>query len=181
MTSPELSIPVRDLDAAGRPYRFPLRLAWLRGALEETDIAPSGPDGELDVRVSRSGNDVVIRGTVKAELTLTCSRCLGPAQVAVKEAISALAVPASAARESPGAKDDDDLCPDQADLIPYDGDTLVLDDLVRDELVLAVPMIPLCSQDCAGIRPEHSEPAAPTDGHVDPRLRPLLRLKKNLT
>ena len=89
-------------------------------------------------------------------------------------------------RDALGEDGDADLPPEDADMIPYDGDTLVLDDLVRDELLLGIPMIPLCSEGCEGISPparalagqSHDKPA---EESIDPRLRPLLRLKKSLT
>jgi len=181
MPDREFEIPVRDLDAAGKPFRFPVRAAWLRGALEGTAVGACEHDGHLDLRLSKSGTDVVVRGTLEAHVTAPCARCLEPAPVVVKETISALAVPAATGHESSGGKDDDDASPEQADLISYDGETLVLDDLVRDELLLAIPMIPLCSEACPGIQPqltsEEPEPAAVD--RVDPRLLPLLRLKKN--
>jgi uncharacterized protein len=181
----EFSLSAKDLDAGGRHVRFPVRAAWVRGALEGTDVLPAGPDGELDIRASRSGNDVVVHGTLSADLTIPCARCLEPARVAVRELISALAVPETALRESSGAGEDDDLAPDQADLIPYDGDTVVLDELVRDELLLGIPMIPLCSEGCPGIRRETEAGtqgvADANDEAVDPRLRPLLRLKNPST
>jgi hypothetical protein len=60
----------------------------------------------------------------------------------------------------------------------------VLDDLVREHMVLEVPMQPLCSEQCEGIAvPEHLRP--PPDvfrepGAVDPRLAPLQRLRDNV-
>jgi uncharacterized protein len=147
----EFPIPVRDLDAAGKPFRFTLRNAWMRGALEGTDAQPAAGDGSLDLRVSKSGTDVVLRGKLAAELVVPCARCLEPARVSVKEDLSALAVPRSKMREEARAKGEDEGSPPDADMMAYDGETLVLDDLVRDELLLAVPMIPLCSEACPGI------------------------------
>jgi uncharacterized protein len=178
----EFSIAARDLDAAGRSLRFVVRASWIRGALEGTDVRAVGPDGELDLRASKSGNDVVVRGTLRAELTAPCGRCLEPAHVTVQEPISALVVPTADLRESAGSDDDDGVAPDQADMIAYDGETVVLDDLVRDELLLAVPMIPLCSEGCPGIRrPSSHEPAEAPSPAIDPRFQPLMRLKKPST
>lgn len=178
----EFSIAARDLDAAGKSLRFPVRAAWMRGALEGTDVGPAGPDGELELRASKSGTDVVVRGTLQAELTVPCARCLEPSRVAVAEPISTLVVPASVVSESSGGEDDDDMAPDQADMIAYDGETVVLDDLIRDELMLGIPMIPLCSEGCPGIRrPGSPEPPPARSPPLDPRLQPLLRLKKPST
>jgi uncharacterized protein len=178
----EFSIAARDLDAAGKAVRFVVRAAWIRGALEGTNVDAAGPDGELDVRASKSGTDVVVHGTLTAELTVPCARCLEPAQIAVNEPISALVVPSAALRDSSGAAEDDEMAPDQADMIPYDGETVVLDELVRDELLLGVPMIPLCSEGCPGIRrPGSQEPPEARSPAIDPRLQPLMRLKKPST
>jgi uncharacterized protein len=181
MADREFAIPVKDLDAAGKPFRFTVRAAWLRAAFEGTDVTAGEHDGSLELRLSKSGTDVVVRGTLEAELSVPCARCLEPSHVPVKEAISALVVPATAMRESSGAGDDDDVAPDQADLIPYDGETVVLDELVRDELLLGIPMIPLCSEGCPGIRPELMREKPEEAPGIDPRLRPLLRLKKTTT
>jgi uncharacterized protein len=178
MSTPhEFSIPVRDLDAAGRGFRFAVRPAWLRGAFEGTEVGAPGPEGELDLRLSKSGNDVVVHGTLTADLSVPCARCLAAAHIHVHERISALAVPAGAIRQPAPSGDEPPDAAADADMFPYDGETVVLDDLVRDELMLAIPMIPLCSEACPGIRPKPSEDEAEADT-IDPRLRPLLRLKK---
>jgi uncharacterized protein len=183
MGAHEFSVPARDLDAGGKQVRFPVRAAWIRGALEGTEVAQGGSDGVLDVRLSKSETDVVVRGRLTAELTVPCARCLEPALVVVNEPVSALAVPAGELRPSkPGEtdeKEEEDLPARDPEMIGYDGETLVLDDLVRDELLLAVTMIPLCSEGCPGIRPAISSISEePAQSAVDPRLRPLLRLKK---
>jgi uncharacterized protein len=154
--------------------------------LDGTAIAPSERDGELDVRLSKSGDDVVVRGSLSAVLIVPCARCLSPAIVPVREELSVMAVPSAAApkRDRRGGDDGDgedaDADPGEADVIAYEGDTLLLDDLVRDELLLGIPMIPLCSEACPGIRPERpssSEAPSAADESIDPRLRPLLRLR----
>jgi uncharacterized protein len=183
MAAPEFSFPACALDAGGKHVCFPVRASWLRGVLEGTDVQPGGGDGELDLRLSKSGADVVVRGTVTAEVSVSCARCLQPARFVVREPLSALVVLAGgvAAPHRPGDKadeaDEKSGALDQADVIPYDGETVVLDDLVRDEVLLGIPMIPLCSETCPGIRPE-APPESALSG-IDPRLRPLLRLKKS--
>ena len=72
----EFSFPVHDLDVSGRRFRLPVRSTWLHGVLEGTEIGASGRDGDLDLRLSRSGSDVVVRGTLAADLLVQCSRCL---------------------------------------------------------------------------------------------------------
>ncbi len=193
MITPEFSFPVSDLDAGGKSFQRPVRVGWLRGVLEGSDVGASDHDGALDIRLSKSGTDVVVRGTLAADVVVPCSRCLEPALVSVREELSVLAVPGgeeapprggkSAGRGDPKGEDDEEegeLGDGDGDVIGFDGETLVLDDLVRDELLLGIPMIPLCSEACPGIRPAPasagSEGNDDADG-IDPRLRPLLKLR----
>jgi uncharacterized protein len=141
-------------------------------------VGPGGKDGELDLRLSKSGKDVVVRGNVTAELTVECARCLQPARVVVREPLSGLLVP-TGELSGDSHSDEAELTPEEADVMPYDGETVVLDDFVRDELLLGVPMIPLCSESCPGISPQTLPESA--SQAIDPRLSPLLRLKKSPT
>jgi len=183
----EFTIALHDLDAAGRAYTFPVRAAWVRATLEDRDIAPGNGDGALSIRASKSGNDVVVHGRLKAELVTPCARCLEPAHVTIDEPVSALMVPASSLKTP--KEDEYEFTADEADVLPFDGETVVLDDLVRDELVLGVPMIPLCSEDCPGMSlppevsggPLSGDAAKNDEDAIDPRLRPLLALKKMST
>ncbi len=181
MTPPEFSFPAGNLDAGGKRFHLPIRTAWLRGVLEGTAVEAADHDGELDLRLSKSGTDVVLRGTLSADLIVPCSRCLAPAVVPVREELSLLAVPGGEGDRGRRVDDaeDSDVDPGEADVIAYDGETIVLDELVRDELLLGIPMIPLCSEACPGIRPERLSSDAPSaaDENIDPRLRPLLRLR----
>jgi uncharacterized protein len=172
----EFSIPVHDLDAAGKPYAFKVRDAWLLAALEECDAKPAGHEGSLEVRVSKSGNDVVVHGRLKAEVTIPCARCLEPAKVAIDTQLSVLMVPAHSMK-APRDEEEQEIADDEADVLPYSGDEIVLDGLVRDEIVLEIPMIPLCSEDCPGMSPP-PEIESPAEPGLDPRLLPLLELQK---
>ncbi len=172
MSAHEFSIPVSELDAGGKEYRFPVRAGWVRGALEGHEATSAGSDGALDVRASKSGHDVAVHGTLDAELTIPCARCLEPTNLKVHSDIGVLFVPASRL----GGKGDDnerELTEEEADTLPFEGETVVLDDLVRDELVLEIPMIPLCSEACPGMSPAPETERA-GEKPIDPRLAPLL-------
>ncbi len=188
MSTHEFEIPARELDAAGKSFTFPVRAAWLRGILEDNQATAAGPDGVLEIRASKSGTDVVVTGSLKAELTSPCGRCLTPTDIHVAQQITALYVPAKEIKGSTGLDDEYEFAAEEADMLPFDGDTVILDEFVRDELILEIPMIPLCSEDCAGMSPSpdagRDTSGAPSsaledeEASIDPRLLPLLRLKK---
>jgi uncharacterized protein len=178
----EFVIPAHDLDAGGKDFHFPVRVAWLLGVLEGLEIEPVGDDGKLDVRASKSGNDVIVHGHLKLALKVPCARCLKDVALPIDKDVSALAVHRSVVKGSKGDDDEYEFSAEEADVVPFDGDTVYLDDLVRDEIALEAPMIPLCSEDCPGIdappaSPVSDDASATGTRDVDPRLAPLLQFK----
>jgi uncharacterized protein len=175
IATPEYPIPISELDAGGKEYRFSVRAGWVRGALEGHEATTAGTDGSVVVRASKSGHDVVVHGTLDAELKVPCARCLEPTKLPVHATLSVLYVPGS--RLNSHGDRDGELSAEEADTLPFDGETVVLDDLVRDELVLEIPMIPLCSEDCPGMGPAPVQGLggeSTADKPIDPRLAPLL-------
>jgi uncharacterized protein len=184
MSAHEFIIKSTDLDASGKDYRFAVRAPWVRGALEGHEATATDRDGVLAVRGSKSGLDVVVHGTLDATLNVPCARCLEPFDVAIHAEISVIYVPGEKVKDSGADGDVEYTLEDgEADTLPYDGETAVLDDLVRDELLLEVPMIPLCSEACPGMSPAPgSDVAAPSETKaIDPRLAPLLRFRDKTT
>ncbi len=251
--------------------------SWLALALGDTDVEATGA-GKADVRLSKSGQDVIVHGTVAAPLKMPCARCLKDVIIPVDTEISLLLRPlkgehgtharthgahghsshghsshgphadkdaataksakdaaaarkdaakeAAAAKEDAPAKDagapEDAPAPaaaakhagpkaaakpgkdaskangapkkhrshdeeeeyefssEEADTDVYDGETVVLDDFLREALLLEVPSFPLCSEDCPGIRPSAKATPERSEAGLDPRLSPLRALKTKL-
>jgi uncharacterized protein len=174
MPKPIFSIGASELDAGGQAFKRPIPNAWLLAAFEESDATPIG-DGLVDMRLSKSGTDVIVHGRVTADVELPCSRCLEPVRVSLHPEISVLMVPAAKMRRRE-SKVEADITEGEADVLPYDGENVVLDDVVRDDLLLDLPMIPLCSDSCPGIA--SAQEVRENERPIDPRLAPLLALKK---
>lgn len=183
----EFVLNVHDIDEDGKDYAFPLTASWLDAALADCDLradTSSGPDvGKVDVHAQKNGADIVVNGKVHAALVAQCNRCLADAPVSVDAALVALLT-----ARGPGLRpeaDEIELTPEDLDREFFTGDRIVLDDLVREQLILEAPMQPLCREDCPGIPvPAHLRPPpelASSDGSgrpIDPRLAPLLALKQ---
>lgn len=181
MSAHEFTIKTLDLDAGGRDYRFGVRAVWIRGELEGHEATSTSRDGTLAVRASKSGHDVVVHGALDASLTVPCARCLEPFELEVHSDLSVLYVPGAKVKDAEDPSEVEYTLEDaEADTLPFDGETVVLDDLVRDELVLGVPMIPLCSEGCPGMSPAPgigAEAASEKKKDIDPRLAPLLGIR----
>jgi uncharacterized protein len=143
---------------------------------------PAGSELALDLRLESVMEGVLVSGTVGAVMAGECGRCLdavsSPLQVEIQELYSYPdSGPYGAGSHPSDARgDDDDALPQLVD------DMIDLEPILRDALVLALPMSPLCSDDCPGLCPDCGERLAdlPEDhSHdaVDPRWAALAGLR----
>ena len=158
-----LRVPVallRRRDAAPRVVRATAVLDGLR-------IGNVGVDGDevvLDFEVGASGTDIVASGTVDVDWTGECRRCLEPVNGHLR---------AEDPRRS-GEGDAGDTYPLESDA----GELLVdLGVVARDAVLLALPISPLCGEDCSGPDPERfpaisEEVEESGDGAVEPERDP---------
>jgi uncharacterized metal-binding protein YceD (DUF177 family) len=94
--------------------------------------------------------------------------------------IAALYAPqAGTKRHHDDDEDDLEIDPDAPDREFYTGEQVAIDDLVRDYLLLELPMQPRCEPECVSL------PVSKLDGgkdfggdSIDPRLMPLMKLAK---
>lgn len=112
---------------------------------------------------------------------MACSRCLNDAALHVHAAITAL-LSQGKGHDLPQEIELEEQDLDRARFV---GHEVVLDELVREHLLLECPMQPLCAPDCPGIEvPTHLRPR-PEDfggaGEIDPRLLPLKQLRAKLS
>lgn len=162
---PEFSVPVRDLEEGPKKYEFPIRPDWAKAALEEGEIkvTSDGLVGRFDVQLTKTGEDVWVDGRISIAVEMPCARCTKPAHVPIEAELKIMLIPESTKKQHD----------DEGDFAYFDGQTAVLDDLVHDEILLGIPMIPLCSEDCPGMSTGPRKEEAP----IDPRLEPLRRIK----
>lgn len=97
--------------------------------------------------VARDGDDVVVTGDVESTVPTTCGRCLEEFPVRVRLAVDVRFIP------RPPTGNRVELGSDDLDLDFYDQDKLNLAALIESETALALPMRPLCQEDCRGLCP----------------------------
>jgi|SRR5271166_4809777 len=100
---------------------------------------PEGADVELSVRLEAVSEGVLVTGTATAPVVGECARCLEPLTSSVEASFQELY------HYEPGSAEDDE------DELLLDGDLLGLEPVLRDAVVLALPLAPLCSDDCPGL------------------------------
>ena len=177
-------VPVHDLDLSGRSVHFPITPVWLRGALEGCEPQPAGSTGQMDVHLTKTGNEVLVQGQIDTALVIPCARCLEPVEFRPHIELSLLLHPAAGALVPPrrvaqmAGDDETEFGDEDADNDTYAGDEVVLDRFVREAILLESPTFPLCSEACEGIRPASDSVPGSEGAGTDPRLLPLLELAK---
>ena len=129
---------------------------------------PVGADMQLDVRFEAVTEGVLVTGSATAPLAGECARCLAPLASTVTASFTELYL---YPRDRHDQHDRSDENTEQDDEELYlDGDLLDLEPVLRDAVVLALPMSPLCREDCPGLCVECGVPladAGPGHGHED--------------
>ncbi|MBA9007125.1 MULTISPECIES: YceD family protein [Thermomonospora] len=125
---------------------------------------PEGADIELDLRLESVMEGVLVTGTARMPLTGECARCLDPLEEDFEADFQELFVYPDT--RSGGEAEEDER--------RIEGDLIDLEPVLRDTVVLALPLSPLCRDDCPGLCPDCGVRLADAEpGHhhdtVDPR------------
>jgi DUF177 domain-containing protein len=136
----------------------------------------------LDVQIHKDKERFRIVGAATTRLELGCSRCLDPFTVPIDSAFDLRYSPAEAEADASSRGDDREVSEDDLDGSVYRDDQIDLNELLREQFYLALPMKPLCRDDCAGLCPQcgtnrNTGTCACVSQWEDPRLAPLKRLK----
>ncbi len=101
------------------------------------------------VRLEKHGRDILARGHLQGHLQLACGRCLENFAALVDTDFDLLLVPGP----GPAGNEAEELSTSDLDLDYYTGETLDLEAILREQIILMVPLKPLCAEDCQGICP----------------------------
>ena len=154
-------------------------------ALKDEEFRIVGPV-VLGADLRKDARKVRLVGRVSGTLECDCSRCLEPFEVPVDAAFDVMFLPAEsnvAGLPSKGESEAEEVREDDLGVSFYKDETLDLGDLMREQFFLALPMKPLCREDCRGLCPvcginRNRETCSCRAEWVDPRMEPLRNLRK---
>jgi uncharacterized protein len=141
--------------------------------------------GNLDwaATAERAGEEVRIVGTLDVTVEASCSRCLESARVRVNKPFDLF----FRERDEAMFDEDEEVGLDETDTRTafFTGSKLAIGDILREQILLALPMKALCTVDCKGLCPTCGTnlnsgscrcPAEDFNPHMDS----LLELKRRL-
>jgi uncharacterized protein len=138
-----LVLDTRELGRRPGSMREVQRTAPAPAGLGLVDLigVPVGAELELDLRLESVMDGVLVSGVVTAPVSGECGRCLAEVSDTLTVRIQELFVYPEASTEH----DDED------EVAQLQGDHLDLTATLRDAVVLALPLNPLCNEDCRGL------------------------------
>jgi uncharacterized protein len=93
--------------------------------------------------------DIRVRGRLTTSLESNCARCLEPLTQEVKREFDLLYRPLG----TDAGRDEMSVTGAEAEIGYYEGEGILLDDVVREQVLLAVPLKVTCREDCKGLCP----------------------------
>ena len=93
--------------------------------------------------------DIRLRGRLSTGLELQCARCLEPVKQDVEREFELLYRPLGA----DAGRDELSVTAAEAEIGYYQGDGILLEDVLREQVLLALPLKVTCREDCKGLCP----------------------------
>ena len=133
----------------------------------------------LDFELHKDKDKFRFVGKAQTELELVCSRCLEPFRMPVESSFNLRFLPAT----EMAADDEREVQEEDLETSYYRDDQIDLNELLREQFYLALPMKPLCREDCKGLCAQcgtnlNTGTCACAARWEDPRLAPLKGLIK---
>lgn len=138
-------------------------------------------DIQVNLRAERQLTEVRIRGAFEAQILVPCSRCLEPVPIPIKASFDQF-YESNAEHPLWG---EIELQERDTEIGFFSGDSIDVSDIVREQILLELPMKPICQEFCKGLCPHcgknrNLESCNCESLLVDPRLVELLKFKNRM-
>ncbi|PYX93428.1 MAG: DNA-binding protein [Acidobacteria bacterium] len=129
----------------------------------------------------KSLKDIRLQGQLSTSLDLYCARCLEPLSQDIKRDFDLLYRPLGA----DAGKPETPVSSTDAEIGYYQGEGLLLEDALREQLLLALPLKVICREDCKGLCPQcgknlNVEQCSCAEPVEDPRWSALKEIRDKL-
>jgi uncharacterized protein len=131
----------------------------------------------------RAGEEIRVAGAVQTAMELSCSRCLEPARCEISKSFDLF----FRRRDELMFDEDDEIELSEEDTRTafFTGTELALGDVLREQVLLAIPMKALCRVDCKGLCPTcgtnlNVNACNCPDERFSPHMDKLLEIKRKL-
>jgi uncharacterized protein len=115
---------------------------------EVVQVTPIETEG-VAALLENTGGEVRIQGSIRVKMESACDRCLGRASFPLDQKFDLFYRPLETGKPDEEVEIDEG----EAEIAFYEDEGIDLADILREQVLLALPMQRLCRQDCKGICP----------------------------
>ncbi len=179
-------IDIRELEFRPLDFREQIRPGAIDLGPDIQQKSPLETAGHADLVEEHHGKhqiikDIRLKGDLSTRLQVACARCLEPVEHNVARKFDLLYRP----QGSDARAEELSVTDAEAEIGYYRGDGLELEDVVREQVLLAVPLKSLCRDDCKGLCPHcgknlNEGQCSCTNEVQDPRWAALKDIRKRL-
>ncbi len=98
-------------------------------------------------------SDIRLKGRFQGKFDVKCARCLEPVEVPLEAEYDLIFRPA----EVDAVSGERSITAPETEIGYYEGDSLLLEDVLREQVLLSLPVRTLCKPDCKGLCPHCGE------------------------
>jgi len=145
-------IAIRELEFRPLDFREEIRPGAIDLGPDIEQKSPLEASGHADLVEEHHGKhqiikDIRLKGDLSTRLQVACARCLEPVEHDVTRRFDLLYRP----QGSDAGHEELSVTDAEAEIGYYRGDGLELEDVLREQVLLALPLKSLCRQDCKGL------------------------------
>lgn len=147
-------IEIQELETHPLDFREEFRPGAIDLGPDLHQRSPLRSEGRADLVEEHHGKhkiiqDIRLRGRVDTSLEVACARCLEPVVHQVSRDFDLLYRPLGA----DAGRDELSVTDAEAEISYYQGESLLLEDALREQVLLALPLKTICREDCQGLCP----------------------------
>jgi uncharacterized protein len=125
--------------------------------------------------------DIRLKGQFAGKVRVPCARCVEPVQIPLAAEFDLIFRPAGVDSDAPERS----ITAPETEIGYYQKDSLALEDVLREQVLLALPVRTLCKPDCKGLCPRcganrNLQPCTCEAGPSDPRWEALAGLRSRI-
>ena len=103
----------------------------------------------VSTKIKKISKKILVEGNIKTQLELECSRCLEHFPSSIDENFQVIFEPSS-----PNVNEEEvELKKEDLNIEFYKEGIIDLTEVVREQILLSIPMIPICKENCQGLCP----------------------------
>lgn len=172
-------IRILEIPLEGRELSEKVDSEWIDHALGDVGRGIAGEAGSFEARVDKVGDKILVQGRAGMPAQLQCARCLTAFEVDLGFDITHVLEP----KPEDDSEEELELGDGDLDVSYIDGPEFDISEVVREHMHLALPMNPLCKDECAGLCDQCGGDLNQGDcgckAPVDPRWSALAEIKLN--